>query len=186
MTTKKEEIEEVKCKGKVWVSEKSCITPNRIKDYLQGCELYTVIEKDKSGNFSYLGPDSNDKLPVNYTNGVKYICNGRSYYLFWKTDNSASIPSGISVGKEQDGMVYLISEDFSKDLYYISFNVMPKSMLSNKMSGYSEGYSHGIDFSPLRRSNICNKISYRDETCISIAANGVMAFDELLREFFDA
>lgn len=176
-------------KGKTYITWRTGIEPRKAKEFFySGCNLakqYPGVDikycKPRNGKYPY------EVVRGDFVTGLKYVLEGKEYYIFLGANSFYEPPQSIAIGKAQEGKIYLIYEDISRNkTYEEKFIILSEEDLFKDMEEFiPKAYYHTIQMPPSKAEKDKNKatITDRDVECLRIAYEGIEVFKDLIKKF---
>ena len=178
----KQKILEYKKKRRYFLTWRSNIKPYHIRNLFyknEEEEKLTIKDILSDENLDYCECYSHNITTGDYQQGIKYVDEKGTYYLFWDAKTIWVSPSSIAIGKAVEGKIYFIREDFANGIKNLSFIEIPESDINNKTTKVvPKRYQNTIYDIPIHAERITDE----DVKCINIAYEGVTVFSKLIRK----
>ena len=176
MTFNRMEIINFKSKKRSYITWRKHLKPAQIKEaFYNGKKHLKDLFPQK--NIEYCYSDMYDIVIGDYRVGLKYVEEGKTYYMFVAANSFYAYPQQIAVGKAVDGKIYFICENFPNFEYYMTFREIPEEYINKNERGFRPlSYNHSVFAIPSREHDISDE----DVKCIKIAYEGVRAFSKLI------
>lgn len=170
---KKEDIIKFKSGYQSYISYGTNITP---------CNVYDAFFDSKTDKtdlgVSFCTSRMYEVSAGDFNSGIRYSCNGETYYMFVGANSAYAPAQSISVGKAKDGLVYLVWEYFPHHEYAIQFRIIPEEYIDRNEPGFRpKSYQNSI---MVLGGKIKGEITDIDIECLKIASEGILAFSKLI------
>lgn len=189
MKFNREGIADFISKGRTYITWRTGIEPCKAKEnFYSGRNL---AEQYQGVDIKYCKP-MNWEYPYNvargdFVTGLKYVLEGKNYYIFLGANSFYAPPQSIAIGKAQEEKIYLIYENISRNKEYEeSFIIVPEEYIFKDVKGFiPKAYYNTIQIPNLKAEKDKNKakITDQDIKCLQIAYEGIEAFKELIKRF---
>lgn len=106
-------------KGRTYITWRTGIDRNNVKDYFYSERNLT--EQYPGINIQYCHPKGMEYtynvVRGDFNTGLKYVCDGETYYIFLGANSIDAPPESIAIGMAKEGKIYLIYEECSAYKY---------------------------------------------------------------------
>ena len=182
MTFTKQKIVEFKERRRYFLTWRNNLKPHNIKNLFyknEEEEKLTIKDILRDENLEYCDCYSYNIAKGDYRQGIKYVNEKGTYYLFWTAKTIWVSPKSIAVGKVVNGKIYFIREDFINGISNLSFIEIPENDINNNVTNpIYKRYQNTIYDIPSHSG----RITEEDVKCINIAYEGVTVFSKLIRK----
>lgn len=177
-------------KGRTYITWRTGIKPETVMAHFftEHCHPGEDIRECKPENLSY----RYDLTAGDYATGVKYVREGKTYYMFLGVDTvtfgaktfAESIKS-IAIGRAKEGRIYLIYEEPSayrkcQEKFIIA---VEKHLCDRGYASIPRAYYHTLSVLPSQKEKAKSEVRPQDIECLKIAYEGVEAFKKLMKDF---
>ena len=176
----KQKILEYKKKRRYFLTWRSNIKPYHIRNLFyknEEEEKLTIKDILPDENLDYCECYTQNIATGDYQQGIKYVNETGTYYLFWAAKTIWVSPRSIAVGKAVNGKIYFIREDFPDKITDLSFIEIPENDINNSETKSMSKRYHNTIYEIPSHSRL---ITQEDVKCINIAYEGVKVFSKLI------
>lgn len=180
MSFTKQKIVEFKANRRYFLTWRKNLKPHNIRKLFYKNdeeEKFTIKDILPDENLEYCECFIHNIVTGDYQQGIKYVDEKGTYYLFWAAKTIWISPRSIAVGKAVDGKIYFIRESFPDGITSLSLIEIPEKDINKKV----------IDSAPKRYHNTIYEIpshskciTEEDIKCLNIAYEGAKAFSKLI------